>query len=77
MVHINYIIGNTLGKIKVLGMTLVQKFIKKDAKLPTKAHTSGLMIYKIYFEANVEDVNESVLDYSFCRNYNTIILIKF
>ena len=74
MVQVNYIIGKTLGKNKVAGMALVGKFIQKDDKLVIKG---GLMIYKPYFEANVEDVNESALENLFCRNYNTIILIKF
>jgi hypothetical protein len=74
MVQVNYMIGKTLGKNKVAGMALVGKLIKKDAKLVNKG---GLMIYKAYFEANVEDVKESALENLFCRNYNTIILIKF
>ena len=74
MVQVNYIIGKTLGKNKVAGMALVGKFIQKDDKLANK---SGLMIYKAYFEANVEDVSASALENLFCRNYNTIILIKF
>jgi hypothetical protein len=74
MVQVNSMIGKTLGKDKVAGMALVGKFIQKDDKLVNKG---GLMIYKAYFEANVEDVNESSLGNPFCRNYNTIILIKF
>ena len=77
MVQVNFIIGKTLSQNQVAGMALVGKFIQKDDKLANKGTSSGLMIYKPYFEANFEDVNESTLENLFCRNYNTIILIKF
>jgi hypothetical protein len=67
-------IGETLSKDKVVGIALVSKLIQKDVKLVNKG---ALKIYKPYFEANVENVNESSLGNPFCRNYNTIILIKF
>ena len=77
MVEVNQIIGKTLRKNNTTGMALVRKFTQKDIKPVKKGKNSGLMIYKVYFEANVEDLNESALENLFCRNYNTIMLIKF
>ena len=77
MVQVNSIIGKALGKNKVTGIALVRKFIQEDDKLVNKGTSSGLMIYKPYFKANLEHVNKSTLENLFCRNYNTIILIKF
>ena len=81
MVQVNSIIGKAVGKTigqnGVSGMDLVQKWIQKDRQVAHMDRNSGLMVYKPYFEANVEDVSASALENLFCRNYNTIILIKF
>ena len=74
MLQVNFIIGRTLGQNK---MALVRKLTQKDDKLVPAAKNSGLMIHKAYFEASVEGINDSALKNLFCRNYNTIVLIKF
>ena len=77
MVQVNFIIGKSLGQNKVVETVLIKGLIQKDDKLASMAKKSRLMVYKPYFEANTEDVSASALENLFCRNYNTIILIKF
>jgi hypothetical protein len=77
MLQVNSIIGKTLGHNDLSGLALVQKWIQKDRQIGHMDKTSGLMIYKPYFEVNAEDVSKSALENLFCRNYNTILLIKF